>query len=126
MEMNGDFDGSQLSLNVNSLSYAPTHNFVYQLIKIRDYIFSLTIMKEFFPKAGFDVFNPSELIDVGFTAYSNQITAILSSSPEELRTILEFLTGNRLSGSFDGEIVVDGISNRFLYKDTFAYVPKVR
>lgn len=127
LDDNMDREGqhSTLSLNVINLSYKPRRNIIYTLIQIRDCVFSSPFLKELFPQAGFDVFNPAELYSVNFRAFPNQITAILSNSSEELRTVIDFLASSRYSGSFDGEILLDGVNNIKHYNDTFAFVPKV-
>ena len=115
-----------VSLNVVNLHYRPRRDRLYHLIQLRDQFFSWKYVREFFPQVKFDVYNPTELNGVSFRAFQGQITAILSNDKDELRTMIEFIVMNRLSGDFSGDILLDGVNAKNAYNRSYAFVPKVR
>ena len=114
-----------VSLNVVNLHYLPRRDRLYQLIQLRDQLFSMKYVREFFPQVRFDVYNPTTLDGINFRAFQGEITAVLSNDKDELRTIIEFIVMNRLSGDFSGEILLDGVNNKRPYNRSYAFVPKV-
>lgn len=114
-----------VSLNVVNLHYLPRRDRLYHLIQIRDKLFSMKYVREFFPQVKFDVYNPTILDGINFRAFQGEIAAVLSNDKDELRTIIEFIVMNRLSGDFSGEILLDGVSTKRPYNRSYAFVPKV-
>lgn len=115
-----------VSLNVVNLHYLPRRDRLYHLIQMRDQLFSMKYIREFFPQVKFDVYNPTILDGINFRAFQGEITAVLSNDKDELRTIIEFIVMNRLSGDFSGEILLDGVNTKRPYNRSYAFVPKVR
>lgn len=62
---------------------------------------------------------------MSFTAKPRTMTAILSATEGELRTIALLLAGRQTSGSFDGEITIKGAKSDGVTKSV-GFVSRVR
>lgn len=123
------------SLNVINLSFEPSR--ISDLFNLaneftahsREYLASSKYtqnLAQYIPDVASESSLTSSLQNVSFKAVAGQITAVISQSISERRTLVDLLTQLKYSGVFDGDISLSGFEKSTTYRDNFAFVPMVR
>ena len=119
---------THFSLKISNLLYTPPKDYVVELDKAsRRMITSLSSnLTKYIPKKTFKEMS-APLFRVNLDLPSSKITMILGNNSLEQETLLELITNRRCMGSFDGQIVMSGLSKSVYesYNRSIAFVPKV-
>lgn len=65
------------------------------------------------------------LHNVSFCVPTHRLTALIGTSFAEQCTLIDLIAGRCTTGSFHGQISINGISEESFYSDKFAFVPSV-
>ena len=116
------------SLNVVNLGFEPPPHLLksaeesirYQL----NTIFPRTVTKHI-PNIVSESSLHAPLFNISFRANSGELTVILSKSKAERKTLVELIASRRRSGTFEGDVFIDGGKAGASFDDSLAYVHRV-